>query len=181
MLRAGLRGMLTMAALVALYYLLPMDRVLDAVAITWLVLGLVIFMVLAGWQVRAILRADHPALRAFNALATAIPLFLLMFASTYFLMAQAQADAFTESLNRTDALYFTITVFATVGFGDITPQSEIARIVTTAQMVVNLLVFGVLVRVVVGAVRSRRAVSATAQAASPPPPVTMRAPSSDDA
>ena len=29
-------------------------------------------------------------------------------------------------MTRTDALYFVVTVFATVGFGDITPVSETA-------------------------------------------------------
>jgi hypothetical protein len=36
-------------------------------------------------------------------------------------MAQADTDNFNvHALTRTDSLYFTITVFATVGFGDIT-------------------------------------------------------------
>jgi hypothetical protein len=39
-----------------------------------------------------------------------------------------------EPLSRTDALYYTITVFSTVGFGDITPRADLARIVTMVQM-----------------------------------------------
>jgi hypothetical protein len=119
--------------------------------------GLLAFAGLISWQVRSILRSDYPGLRAIDALTTAIPLFLLLFASAYFLMAQAQTGAFSEPLTRTDALYFTITVFATVGFGDITPKSETARVLTTVQMIADLFVFGVLIRVVFGAVRVRRA------------------------
>ena len=52
-----------------------------------------------------------------------VPLFLLLFASTYFLMERASAASFTQPLTRTDALYFTVTVFSTVGFGDISPKS----------------------------------------------------------
>jgi hypothetical protein len=36
-------------------------------------------------------------------------------------------------LTRTDALYFTVTVFSTVGFGDITAKTETARLVVTGQ------------------------------------------------
>ena len=54
-----------------------------------------------------------------------VPLFLLLFAANYFLMAQADLGNFNvDSLTRTDALYFTVTVFATVGFGDITATTK---------------------------------------------------------
>jgi voltage-gated potassium channel len=56
-------------------------------------------------------------------------------------------------LSRTDGLYFTVTVFATVGFGDITPRSELARIVTTTQMLFGLVAFGLIVRTLLGAVQ----------------------------
>jgi len=45
---------------------------------------------------------------------------LLLFASTNFLMERASAASFTQPLTRTDALYFTVTVFSTVGFGLVT-------------------------------------------------------------
>ena len=48
----------------------------------------------------------------------------------------------THQLTRTDALYFTVTTFTTVGFGDIIPASQGARLVVTAQMILDLLVLG---------------------------------------
>ena len=42
----------------------------------------------------------------------------------------SQAGTFTEPLTRTDAQYFTVTIFATVGFGDITAVTQTARVVT---------------------------------------------------
>lgn len=54
---------------------------------------------------------------------------------------------------RSDALYFTMTVFSTVGFGDITPVSEPARLLITGQMAVDLVLIGVAARVLVGAVQ----------------------------
>ncbi|HEY5989876.1 MAG TPA: potassium channel family protein, partial [Streptosporangiaceae bacterium] len=48
---------------------------------------------------------------------------------------------------------FTVTVFSTVGFGDIRPESELARLVVTGQMVADLVIIGLGARIVVGAVR----------------------------
>jgi voltage-gated potassium channel len=64
--------------------------------------------------------------------------------------------AFSEDLDRVDALYFTMTVFATVGFGDITPVTRAARAVVTIQMVANLLVLTLLLRLVTRAVQINR-------------------------
>ncbi|MGP7997588.1 MAG: potassium channel family protein, partial [Streptosporangiaceae bacterium] len=51
------------------------------------------------------------------------------------------------------ALYFAVTVFSTVGFGDITPKSEAARVVLIVQMLGDLALHGAGVRVLLGAVR----------------------------
>jgi ion channel len=129
---------------------------LDASAVAVLAVGLLAFAVVSAWQVRAILRSPYPALRAVEALAAAIPLFLVLFASAYLRIAAAQAEAFTEPLGKTSALYFTITVFSTVGFGDITPRTEAARIATMVQMAADLVVVGLVVRAMLGAVKAGR-------------------------
>ena len=49
-----------------------------------------------------------------------------------------------------------MTVFATVGFGDITAVSQAARLAVTTQMMLDLLVLGLGVRVFVGAVQFAR-------------------------
>ena len=49
-------------------------------------------------------------------------------------------------MDHTGALYLAITVFSTVGFGDITPESELARIVVSVQMLLDLVVIGLVVR-----------------------------------
>jgi voltage-gated potassium channel len=86
-----------------------------------------------------------------------VPLFLLLFASAYFAMARTSPASFsTHSLTRTDALYFTVTAFSTVGFGDITAVSQQARLVVTAQMLLDLLVLGLGIRVFLGAVQRAR-------------------------
>ncbi len=151
---AVLRPLGTATGLVLAYYLLPLDERFEGGAAVGLVLGLVAVTTLFTWQIRSILRSSRPRLRAVEALATTVPLFLLLFAATYHLMEQAAPGSFAEPLSRTDALYFALTVFSTVGFGDITPHAEQARIVTMVQMVGDILLLGVAAHVVVGAVQT---------------------------
>ena len=84
-------------------------------------------------------------------MATIIPLFLVLFAWIYLTMSASSPGAFGGTLNRTGALYFTVTVFSTVGFGDITPKSDPARIVAMVQMLSDLAVLAVVVRLILGA------------------------------
>lgn len=152
---AVLRGLLTATVLVVLYYLLPFSA-LNGEAALRLVAGLVVFTGITLWQVRTITVSRYPALKAAQVLGLVLPLYLLVFASTYYLMEQASAAAFTQSLTRTDALYFSVTVFSTVGFGDIAPRSEVARIVLIIQMLGDLALLGLGARVLLGAVRRGR-------------------------
>ncbi len=154
--RALLRALASTIVLVTLYYLLPLDRSSTWAAVTILVIGLVLFTGLVAFQVRAIVGSPFPGLRAVEALATSVPLFLLLFAAAYVVLATISASNFSEPLSRTDALYFTVTVFATVGFGDITAKTEAARLVVTGQMISDLIIIGLGVRVIVGAVQRGR-------------------------
>ncbi len=140
--RAVLRGFLFATVLVILYYLLPLDRPWNTDTAARLLAGLLIFAGVTAWQVREITRSRYPGVQAVAAVGLILPLYLLLFASTYFLMQRASAGAFTQPLTRTDALYFTVTVFSTVGFGDITPKSEAARVVLIVQMLGDLAFLG---------------------------------------
>jgi voltage-gated potassium channel len=156
MVRTGLRALGTTAALVAIYYLLPLDHTSTWIAATTLVIGLVAFIALVIFQVRSIIGSRFPGLRAVEALATSLPLFLLLFSATYLVMAAVSASNFGQKLTHTDALYFTVTVFTTVGFGDITAKSEGARLLVTAQMMADLVVLGIGAKIILGAVTRGR-------------------------
>lgn len=153
MLRSLLRSATTVTLLVVLYYALPLDQEIDAAATMALVLGLLAFAGILAWQIRAITRSGHPRLRAIEALSLAVPVLVLLFATYYFLLARNQADSFGQPLSRTAALYFTVTVLATVGFGDITAKTDTARIVVTVQMLADLVAVGLAAKLVVGAVQ----------------------------
>ena len=81
---------------------------------------------------------------------------MLLFASAYYVMARGTPGSFSQQLTRTDALYFTVTTFTTVGFGDITAVSQTARLVVTVQMILDLLALGLGIRVFIGAVKRAR-------------------------
>jgi voltage-gated potassium channel len=152
-----LRALAITAAVVAAYYLLPLDRLAGVPLGFSFVAGLVVLTAMSVYQVRAIINASYPAIRAIEALAATAPLFLVLFAAIYFLMAQADLNNFNvHSLTRTDALYFTVTVFTTVGFGDIVATTQVARLVVTVQMILDLVVLGLGVRVFLGAVQRGR-------------------------
>ena len=154
--RAALRAAGSTTALVVIYYLLPLNRYSAGVAVTVLVTALVALVGLIAFQVRSIMASAFPGLRAAEALATSLPLFLLLFASTYLVTATESAGSFSQPLTHTDALYFTVTVFATVGFGDITAKTEAARLVVTGQMIIDLIIIGIGARIILGAVRQSR-------------------------
>jgi voltage-gated potassium channel len=151
-----LRALATIIVLVVLYYVLPVDHASDAEAVVAIVAGILGVVLVVWWQVRTILRADHPGLKAVEALAVIAPLFLLLYAMAYYLLERATPASFGESLSRTDALYFTVTTFTTVGYGDIAAKTQAARIMVTFQMLADLIILGVAVKVIVQAAQQGR-------------------------
>ncbi|MFJ5829324.1 potassium channel family protein [Streptomyces sp. NPDC093089] len=150
------RVVLSVTVLVAVYYLLPLDHSSEAVTVTMLLVGLAGFVALVAVQVRSILYARNPVLRAVEAMSVSIPFFLLLFSASYVALAGLSPTSFGEPLSHSDALYFTVTVFSTVGFGDITAKTEAARLVVTVQMLADLVILGLAVKTVVSAVRRSR-------------------------
>ena len=162
--KATLRTLATMAVLVTLYYVLPFDDDVDPVMVAEITLGCGVLAVVIVLQVRKVSASPYPGIRAVEALAFTVPVYVLLFATTYFVMEHTAGSSFTESLTRTDALYFGVTTFVTVGYGDIAAKSESARVVVTVQMVLDLLLLGLVVRVFLNAIKR----SQQRQTAAPP-------------
>lgn len=152
LLRAGVTSVL----LVVLYYVLPLDRDTASHLAVVLVVGLGALLATGFWQVRAIIRSRFPGVQALQALAMLVPFFLVLFASTYFILSLQAPETFSEPLSRTDALYFTVTTFATVGFGDIVPRSDAVRLLVSGQVLLDLIIVGLGIRVIIGAVQKGR-------------------------
>jgi len=127
-------------------------------------------MTIIGFQIWRITQSAYPGIRAVEALAFTIPVFVFLFATAYYLTDHSTPASFGTPLTRTDAMYFSSTVFTTVGFGDITAKTETARILTTIQMWVDLLIVGLVVRLGVNAVKfSQQRHVAAAPATAPDP------------
>ncbi|WP_405672981.1 potassium channel family protein [Streptomyces canus] len=151
---AVVRAVLIAAGLVTAYYLLPLNERGTAGLSALLACGSAAVLLMFWWEVRAIMRSPHPRLRAVEALAATLPLFLVLFACGYYLLEHFTPGSFSEPLTRTDALYFALTTFSTVGFGDITARSQAGRVLTMVQMAGGLLLVGVAARVLAGAVQT---------------------------
>ncbi|MFF4426523.1 potassium channel family protein [Streptomyces sp. NPDC001549] len=170
---ASVRSLGTATLLVAAYYLLPMDSAFTATTVLLLTGGIVAVVVLLSWQIRRITLSPWPGLKAMEAMAITVPLFVLLYATACFLLEHSAPGSFSEPLSRTDGLYFAMTVFSTVGFGDITARSETARLLTTGQITLNLLLLGVAARLLANAVqrgRERRAQPAGSGGSGSTPP-----------
>jgi len=128
-----------------------------------------LFGLVFWWQIRRISKARHPQAQMVEALATVFVLFLAIFAKTYHIISQAYPHSFSEDLDYFSSLYFALTVLSTVGFGDISPIMPLARGVTMLQMVLDIVLIGVAVRVITTtaskAIGRKRAKVSTAAAA----------------
>ena len=153
--RSGVIIVGALALLLAVLYLLPFNHFSSDGSIFRL--GAVIALVAAVFilQVRRITHAELPELRAVEALGIVIGVFLVGFSIVYLSMSRNNVLTFTQPLDPTKALYFTISVFSTVGFGDITPRTDPARLVVAAQMLLDLAIIGIVVRMIFTAAKSR--------------------------
>jgi hypothetical protein len=153
---AALRIVAVFVALVAVYVSAPIgERPVGSVAAR-LLLGLVVVVVVLAWQIRSVTRSPHPTMRAVETVAVTAPLLVLIFASAYFAVGHNMPDSFSEELSRLDAVYFAVTVLASVGFGDIAARSEVARAMVTGQMIIDLVLVGLVAKVLLETVRRRR-------------------------
>ncbi|PXW32463.1 potassium channel family protein [Nocardia sp. 348MFTsu5.1] len=150
---ALLRSVVIVVLYLVAYFLVPWDQFSDWWSLAIVIGFLVIAMATAVWQVGQILKSPAPAVHAIEALAIIGPIYLLAFSLCYFMMSENNPDQFTEPLSLMGSLYFTLSVFATVGFGDITAAVDVSRAVVSFQMVLNLIVVGVGIKVILAAVK----------------------------
>ena len=147
------RTVLVSAGMVASFFRLPLGRPLGATPPLVLVGEIAALAAVIGWQVHAIRRSPMRRLQALEAFSLAVSTFLLLFATAYFSIEHGSAASFNQRLTRSDALYFTVSVFSGVGFGDIVPRSQPARLIVTTQMLCDLALLGAAARFVLDAVR----------------------------
>jgi voltage-gated potassium channel len=156
LLHAAVRISFYSVALFTLYALAPLGRRRGGWIVLELALDLLVLGLVLAWQIRAIIRSPFPRLQAVQAVAISIPLLIVSFAATYVEVAQASPGSFTEPVSRVGGVYFTVTVLATVGFGDIAATSDAARLIVTGQMIADLVLVGLIARVIFNTAQQRR-------------------------
>lgn len=147
------RSVATVLLYLVAYFALPWKTFDDWAGLAIVLAFLAVALLTAVWQIGQIMRSPTPAVQAIQALAIIAPIYLLAFSLGYFMLSANDPSQFNEPLSRMSSLYFTISVFATVGFGDITASVDLSRAVVTVQMVLNLIVVGVGIKIILAAVK----------------------------
>lgn len=159
------RSLGAVAITLVLYSLAPVPtKESAAVAIVVSLAGLLALATVFSWQVSRISRSARPAIAALEAFIFVFGMFLTLFATLYLGLSSSDPDAFSQGMDKVGAVYFSVTVLATVGFGDISAVSDAARIAVTIQMILDLVLIGAAVKLLGSS--ARRAIAANVQASS---------------
>jgi voltage-gated potassium channel len=160
---AWIRTAGTVAAMIVLYFVVPIDKrdgLPVAVATTVTVLSAVLIAALAAKRIRAVLQGDLT--EGAHSLIVVLALAVLGFAMGYYLLARSDPTEMAGLSTRLDALYFTLTTLATVGYGDIHPSGQAARAVACVNLLFNAVIVASLARTLLGVVSRTRAARAEA-------------------
>lgn len=154
LLRTAVRLTGTAALLVLLYSVLPLqtERWWIGALIGLAAIGAILpFTIIRVQRIRS---SDYPHLVAIEALLVLFTALVTGFAAIY-LAIDRNGGQFDGLGTRIDAVYFTVTTLSTVGFGDITPIGQKARVLVVVQIILqfSLVAFGA--RLVMGAAKER--------------------------
>jgi voltage-gated potassium channel len=144
------QAVVSAAVILLLYYAVPTSTSLGG---RWACA--LVFIGVASFELYGVVKDPQPVARAVVAMARLLPLFIVLFAWTYAAMSVIDPATFSEPLTKTGSLYFTITVLSTVGFGDITPVTDTARLIVSVQMLCDLVVIGIIVKLITGVAKHR--------------------------
>jgi hypothetical protein len=148
-----IRPLVGVTAPVVAYFAVPLDENPSAVATGVAVVVTFTGVAALAWaitgQVRRHLRGEEQ-LASLKTLAQLVVLAVVVFALGYALLDRADPTQIDELDTRVDSLYFTLSTLATVGFGDISADGQLARTIVTVQIVFNLVFVAGLVSVLSG-------------------------------
>lgn len=156
-----MHSLINSVLLLVVYFVVPTDTDTSpsklAVRVLLTLTGLVLAVVLILRQVgRQLDQAEAPL----TGLLTALVAGVLFFALADYLVAIHAPGQFVDLTTRLDALYFALSTLATVGFGDVHAQGQVARGLVSVQMLFNAVIIAtglsVLSKQVAARARERR-------------------------
>lgn len=145
----------TVVGLVFIFWLLSLvpentdPRV--SIPVVLLLIGMAIYALVLRLQLRRVVKAKRPGLIAAESLILSAGLFIAIFSGIYVIIEGDNPGSFSEPIDHFTAAYFTLTVLATVGFGDITATTDAARFIVMMQMALGLGFLAIIIRVFTGA------------------------------
>jgi voltage-gated potassium channel len=153
--RSVVRILAIVTVLTVLYLLMPLqtDR-----AWLGLVIGLVALICIAPFAVRravAVSNSPTPMLAAAEAILIVVSMLIFGFSSVYLAVGR-EAAQFEGLDTRIDAVYFTVATLSTVGYGDVHAEGQLARGLVTLQILFDLSLLAVSVKLLLGAARQGR-------------------------
>lgn len=153
-LRAMWHSVGTCALLVTVFFLVPVSSTDSHAA--WRAVAAMLTMGLAVWLiVRQLRRLVSDPAAPLAGLVLAIVGGVLIFALLDYTTAVKVPGQFVSLTTRIDALYFALTTLATVGYGDVHAQGQLARGIVCVQLLFNIVVVGAAASVLVSQLRAR--------------------------
>jgi len=153
------RAVLTAVGVLAVYFAFPVGRLPTSwqavMSVVGLLAGGLVLAMLTVQQVRRHIDTSGDQNLRLQTLVLLIQLAVLVFALGYYQIAETTDGQFDGIRTKIDALYFTVSTMATVGFGDVHATGQLARAVVTAQIAFNAVFVGALVSVLTTHLRER--------------------------
>lgn len=156
---ATLRNLLTTTLAVAVgttaYYLLPLRGHGAATLWTFVAAFACGLLVVAAAILVQVVRYRSPGRHRASVAGVVAALYLavLFFAAVYYGLATHVPSSIASLRTKTDALYYSLAITSTAGFGDVRSVSQLARAVTAVHMAFNIGYLGVVVAVLRGSDR----------------------------
>jgi voltage-gated potassium channel len=143
-----IRPILTSVGLLVAYFAFPVDFDASPGVVTLSFLLTLCGLALIGWTMVAELGhlRRGEASRSTRALAMLLVLLVMSFSLAFFLLELASPGQIADLHTRTDALYFTLSTMATVGYGDVHAEGQAARALVSAVIAFDVVVVASLVR-----------------------------------
>ena len=158
--RGLLRVLVLAVLLIGVYAVIPLqtDR-------WWLgmIIGVVALVAIAPFAIRraaAVSTSEQPMLDAIEAITMVVAMLVFGFSSVFLAINRGDGQ-FVGLSTKIDAVYFTITTMSTVGFGDIHASGQAARVAVSIQIIFDLSLLAMSLRLLIGSVRRRSAADQT--------------------
>lgn len=119
--------------------------------------GLVAYLALTLWAALQLATAKRPILQGSMLVTVMATVIVLGYSWVYMGLSINDPGSFTQPLSKVSAVYFTVTVLATVGFGDIAATTDTTRMIVTSQMLLGVTLVTVGIRLIVQSTRQAAA------------------------